>query len=64
MPTDDWQFWVVTGAAVVALGWLVRRVVPMPGRSRRQRGTRATLTVGGKTVETRHKAGKAKHKCH
>lgn len=55
MPTNDWQFWVVTAAAAVALGWLVRRVVPMPGRSKRQRGKRATLTVGGKAVETRRK---------
>ena len=42
MPVGDWQFWVVTGLAVVALAWLVKSALPKkPGR----RGTHASLTV-------------------
>jgi hypothetical protein len=54
-PIDDWQFWVVTAAAAVAAGWLLRGVlraiVPERYRRRRGRGRRATLTVGGKPVD-------------
>lgn len=45
MPWSDWQFWVVTGAAVVALVWLVRLVLP-----KKKRSVRSSLTVGGKRV--------------
>jgi hypothetical protein len=54
VPWDDWQFWVVTAAALVALGWLLRGVVPVPYFSahqrRRRRERRVNLTVGGKSV--------------
>jgi hypothetical protein len=55
IPVDDWQFWVVTAAFVVALGWLLRGVVPIPIVSRRyrrrKRQKRVTLTVGGKAAK-------------
>jgi len=42
MPRSDWQFWVVTVVASIALGAVLRMVVP-----RRKKPTRTTLTVGG-----------------
>lgn len=42
MPTHDWQFWVVTLIALVALGALVRMFVP------KKKGKRTTLTVSAK----------------
>jgi predicted permease len=51
-PIGDWQFWVVTAAALVAALWLLRALVPRRFRRRaRRRGTRASLTVGGKAVD-------------
>lgn len=53
-PVEDWQFWVVTLAAILAAGWLLRSVLPIPWlrrrRLRRRTTSRATLTVGGKTI--------------
>lgn len=46
MPIGDWQFWVVTGAAVVAVAYLLRALGA--AGARRRRGKRVTLTVGGK----------------
>lgn len=55
MPVNDWQFWVVTGLALLAAGYLLRNVVPVPFLSRRAKRkkheSRATLTVGGKRVD-------------
>jgi hypothetical protein len=52
IPVYDWQFWAVTGAFVVALGWLLRGVLPIPFLSarhrRKKRQTRVMLTVKGK----------------
>ncbi len=51
-PVGDWQFWVVTLAAFVAAVWLLAKVLPwrrVLGKPKRK-GTRATLTVGGKAV--------------
>ncbi|MGJ8635329.1 MAG: hypothetical protein ACSHX5_00590 [Phycisphaerales bacterium] len=45
MPVDDWQFWVVTAVGVIAALWLIRMVLP-----KKKKGTRASLTVGGKPV--------------
>ncbi len=45
MPVDDWQFWVVTLAGLLAALWLIRLVLP-----KKKRGTKASLTVGGKPV--------------
>ncbi|MBL4809917.1 MAG: hypothetical protein JKY43_07675 [Phycisphaerales bacterium] len=50
MPIHDWQFWVVTAAGVFAALWLIRLVLP-----KKKRGTRASLTVGGKPVGKRVK---------
>ena len=44
MPVNDWQFWVVTAAGVVAALWLVRLVLP-----KKKKGKKATLTVSAKS---------------
>lgn len=54
MPIGDWQFWVVTVLAVLALAYLLREVLPArlsPFRRRSKGAVRASLTVGGKPVE-------------
>jgi hypothetical protein len=43
MPWGDWQFWLVTAAAAVALGALFRVLIPR--RKTRQR-TRLTIERG------------------
>lgn len=52
LPVNDWQFWVVTTAMIIAIAWLLKGVVPIPWLSkrhqRRRRERRATLTVKGK----------------
>jgi len=52
-PLDDWQFWLASAVAALAVLWLVRaplrrllRRKPKPARSR------AALTVGGKPLQT------------
>lgn len=54
VPYGDWQFWAVSGAAAVALGWLLRGVLPVPyfsSRARRRRKERrVTLTIRGRSV--------------
>lgn len=42
MPWGDWQFWVVTLAAVLALVWLVRLFKP-----KKKRSVRTNLTING-----------------
>jgi hypothetical protein len=53
-PVHDWQFWVVTGVALVAALWLLRAILPIPWIQKRRRAKRtqhrATLTVEGRTV--------------
>jgi len=54
-PVHDWQFWVVTVAAVIALAVVLRAVLPAkvnPFRGKK-RGQSATLTVGGRPVGKR-----------
>ncbi len=46
MPVDDWQFWVVTAVGALAALWLIRLVLP-----KKQKGTKTSLTVGGKPVK-------------
>ena len=46
MPTNDWQFWVVTIIAIVALFVLYRVLVP------RKKGKRTNLTVSAKKHDT------------
>ena len=50
MPIDDWQFWVVTLAMLASL-WLLK-IVLLP----KKKGTKTTLTVGGKPVEKKSKS--------
>lgn len=52
MPVNDWQFWVVTLAAIASLYLL--KVVLLP----KKKGTRTTLTVGGQPVgkQKKHKS--------
>jgi len=54
-PIQDWQFWVVTAIAALALAWLTRNVLPIPILSRRAKAKktqkRVTLTIGGKSPE-------------
>ncbi|MBL0869118.1 MAG: hypothetical protein IBJ18_00910 [Phycisphaerales bacterium] len=49
MPVHDWQFWVTTLVALMALGYLLRNVVPVPfwtkRAKRKKHERRATLTV-------------------
>jgi hypothetical protein len=52
-PVHDWQFWVVTLLALVALYAVARSLIPAglwPKwlGSKRQKGKRATLTVSAK----------------
>ena len=51
-PTHDWQFFVATGIALIAVLYLGRRFLPRFGRKPR-RSRRTTLTVEGKAVERR-----------
>ncbi|CAN5796026.1 hypothetical protein BH11PLA1_BH11PLA1_13030 [soil metagenome] len=52
LPLGDWQFWVVTGLALCAAGYLLRNVLPIPILSRRARRKRqekkTTLTISAK----------------
>lgn len=48
-PLHDWQFWAVTLVFIGALAFILRGL--LPGRARRRRERRATLTVGGKPVD-------------
>lgn len=57
-PVGDWQFWVVTTLAVVALIWLIGRLVPKRFFNAHRRRTKpATLTIGGKAVVPGSRAG-------
>lgn len=54
LPLGDWQFWVATGLAAAAVGWMVwslgvRRVVARW----RHKKVKATLTIGGKPVDSK-----------
>jgi hypothetical protein len=55
IPINDWQFWATTAVFVLALGWLLRGVLPIPFLSerhkRKKRQTRVSLTVGGKVAK-------------
>ena len=55
MPWRDVEFWVVTGIFVIAAGYLLRNVLPIPwlsSRARRQkREQKATLTISARKHE-------------
>lgn len=51
-PIHDWQFWVATGAFVLALAWLLKGVLPIPFLSKRAKAKktqkRVSITIEGK----------------
>ncbi len=49
MPLNDWQFYVVTLVAIASI-WLLK-IVLLP----KKKGTKTTLTVGGKPVDKKSK---------
>jgi hypothetical protein len=55
LPVHDWQFWVATVIALVALRHVLKMLFPsgLPFMKRRKpgKGTRATLTVERKPVD-------------
>lgn len=54
LPVDDWQFWVATAVAVVALYLVAKMILPaswLPGGAK-PKGKRVTLTIGGKPPES------------
>lgn len=53
MPWSDWQFWVVSAAAIIALAMLLRPFFPLILGRGRARGTRTQLTVKGSRVDRR-----------
>ncbi len=60
-PVDDWQFWIVTTVALLAVVWLCRKLLPGRLLSARRHSTKpATLTISGKPVERTKKRGE----CH
>ena len=54
-PVHDWQFWLVTVAVILAIGYMLRNVAPVPffsARAKRKKTEhKATLTVKGKSVD-------------
>ena len=52
LPVGDWQFWAVSLIALLAAGWLLRNVLPVPYLSRRAKAKqgqkRVSITIGGK----------------
>ena len=56
LPLSDWQFWAVSLIALAAVIFLAR---PLLRKARgRDKEKRATLTIGGKAVESK-KAGES-----
>ncbi len=54
IPFGDWQFWVATVIALLALWLVLRNLLPpgwMPFSRAKPKQTKASLTVGGKPVE-------------
>jgi len=51
-PIDNWQFWIATLIFLAAVAWVLRSL-PIPFlKRRRSRGRqKATLTIGGKSIE-------------
>lgn len=50
MPWGDWQFWVVTIAAVVGVAALVRVLLPA-----RKKAVKTSLTIGGEPASKRRR---------
>jgi len=54
IPWTDWQFWVATVVALLALWLVLRNLLPpgwLPFTKQRGKETKASLTVGGKPVD-------------
>ncbi|MCC6427446.1 MAG: hypothetical protein IT435_11565 [Phycisphaerales bacterium] len=55
LPVRDWQFWVASATALVALRYVVKMIfpsgIPFVGKRRKGGATRAVLTVERKPVE-------------
>lgn len=51
-PTHDWQFWVVSVAALGAVVYIGRGLLPARLGGKKKKGTRATLTVSAKKPKT------------
>jgi predicted RNA-binding Zn ribbon-like protein len=51
LPLQDWQFWVVTAAAIAALAFLLRAPISRLLRRNKGKSVRTSLTVGGKSVD-------------
>lgn len=49
IPWNDWQFWVVTGVALLALLYILREVIPIKPFRRKAKGRSASLTIEGKS---------------
>lgn len=47
-PIHDWQFWVVSFAALAAVWYMTRSLLPAELGGKKKRGTRTTLTVSAK----------------
>ena len=61
MPLGDWEFWVVTGAGVLAALYVLREVLPAgisPFR-KRGKGVKTSLTVEGRSREEGKESDKA-----
>ncbi|MCX5689341.1 MAG: hypothetical protein NTV94_06060 [Planctomycetota bacterium] len=52
LPWDDWQFWMVSAATLVAALVLLRGILPESWKLRRKKpGTRVSLTIKGQRPE-------------
>jgi hypothetical protein len=50
LPVGDWQFWVVTAAAIASLAFLLRAPLSRLLRRNKGKSVRASLTIAGKAV--------------
>lgn len=59
LPVHDWQFWVATVIALVALRYVLRMIfpsgIPLISKRRKPGATRTVLTVERKPVDPSHK---------
>lgn len=47
MPTNDWQFWLVTAIAVAALAWLIKTLTAAFSQKKKPQPKKTTLTING-----------------
>jgi hypothetical protein len=60
IPWGDWQFWAVSTAAVVAILYIFRGVIPPRWSpfARKRKGKPTSLTIGGRAPRDHHERGK------